>query len=396
MHAAAILVAGGRGARFRGYKQFEALAGRSILSRSLLALQGARTVASIAIVLPRELTPSDWGRALRDLSPRKVAVICAGGDHRVLSVRAGVRALARVGRLGSVVAVHDAARPLATAELVDATVRAARRHGGAVAAAAATDTVKQVERLPLVARSIARREVFLAQTPQAFRSQLLSDLLERLPHDLGGVTDEATLVEQQGRGRARVAVVAAPRSNLKITEPADLAVAATLLGEPGRDELRVGHGFDLHRLGRGRELWLGGVRIAHDRGLIGHSDGDVLLHALVDAILGALGDSDIGSLFPDTSARFAGARSATFVAEAVRRVRFARYRVDNVDLVLHAERPKVAPHYAEMRASIARLLCIEPSRIGLKARTHEGLGEVGAGHAMAATALVLLRRARRP
>lgn len=360
-----------------------------MLARSLRALQEAATVGPIVLVVPRAMdrkARATWGRALSALDPLHVRAIVPGGAHRVLSVRAGLRAFGP--HAPPVVVVHDAARPLAGGDLVDRVARAAARHGAAIAAAPATDTVKRGHG-GLVRETIPRREVFLAQTPQAFRTRLLVRCLDRVgDRDAAAVTDEASLIEAAG---GRVAIVEAPRANLKVTDRADLAVAAALLcGAAG--ERRVGHGFDLHRLVKGRPLLLGGVAIPSPRGLLGHSDGDVVLHAITDALLGAAGEPDIGSLFSDRDPAWRGADSRVFLAEALRRVTSRGYEIENVDVVLHAERPKLAPHYGAIAASVAAALGIDRDRCGVKAKTHEGLGDIGRGRALAATAFVLLAR----
>jgi len=289
-----------------------------------------------------------------------------------------------------VVAVHDAARPLTPAPIVRSVLETARATGAAIAAAPVTDTLKRVDGDGRVRATVPRDDLVGAQTPQAFRA----DVLRRAYREASGassMTDDAAIVESIG---VRVSVVRCAEPNIKVTTPADVAIAEALLaGASGRGAdcgVRVGLGHDLHRLEPGDGLVLGGVTIPSDRRAVGHSDADVLLHALTDAVLGAAGLTDIGTLFPDTDPAWKGAASDRFLREALALARTCGLRVAQADAVVTLEAPKLGPHRDAIRSSLSAALGLEPSRIGLKFKTAEGLGPVGERRAIAAEAVVLL------
>jgi 2-C-methyl-D-erythritol 4-phosphate cytidylyltransferase/2-C-methyl-D-erythritol 2,4-cyclodiphosphate synthase len=280
--------------------------------------------------------------------------------------------------------IHDAARPLVSADLIERTVAAAVAEGAAVAAVRATDTVKRGDADGRVIETLPRQHVYLAQTPQAFRVGVLRDALAIA----GDATDEATLAERAGH---RVRLVEGEPGNVKITTPADLRAAErTLAG--GVPAVRIGQGYDLHRLVQGRPLLLGGVTIPFDLGLMGHSDADVVCHAVTDAVLGAAGLGDIGRHFPDTDAQWKGADSVALLAAACALVREAGYGVVNVDVTVIAERPKLAPHADAMRRNLAGALGCDVAQVSVKAKTNEGVESMGAGTSMAAHAVALIAR----
>jgi 2-C-methyl-D-erythritol 4-phosphate cytidylyltransferase/2-C-methyl-D-erythritol 2,4-cyclodiphosphate synthase len=284
-----------------------------------------------------------------------------------------------------VVVVHDAARPFATADLISKTIAAAAESGAALAALEARDTVKQ-GREGVVQSTLDRRTIFLAQTPQAFRQSVLRDALS-----LGSeATDEAALAEQAGH---QIRIVQGEASNIKITTPDDLPIAEAIArqdAKPARTG-RAGFGYDLHRLVEGRPLILGGVTIPFDRGLAGHSDADAICHAITDALLGAAGAGDIGRHFPDTDPRWKGASSLDLLRRAVEIVREHGLAVGNVDATVILERPKLAPHVEQMRATLAEVLGVTPDRVSIKGKTNEGVGEIGRGEAIAVHAIALVR-----
>jgi 2-C-methyl-D-erythritol 4-phosphate cytidylyltransferase/2-C-methyl-D-erythritol 2,4-cyclodiphosphate synthase len=256
--------------------------------------------------------------------------------------------------------------------------------GAAVAALRATDTVKRGGADGLVIETLPREQVYLAQTPQAFRVGVLRDALA-LAAD---ATDEATLAERAGH---RVRLVEGEPANVKITTPADLSAAErTLAG--GAPAMRIGQGYDLHRLVPGRPLVLGGVTVPFDLGLLGHSDADIVCHAVTDAVLGAAGLGDIGRHFPDTDPRWQGADSVALLAAACALVRQAGYGVVNVDVTVIAERPKLAPHAEAMRVNLAGALGCAVTQVSVKAKTNEGVESMGAGASMAAHAVALIAR----
>ena len=266
--------------------------------------------------------------------------------------------------------------------------------GAACAALAARDTVKQSDQREgrtVVKATLPRETIYLAQTPQAFRTDVLRDAIV-LGRQGAEATDEAALAERAGH---MVRLVEGEPENIKITTEADLAFARGLVGhenEPTGMPVRVGIGYDLHRLVEGRPLILGGVRIPYDRGLTGHSDADAVCHAATDAILGAAAAGSIGQHFPDTDPRWAGASSLELLRAAVDITRQDGFVVENLDVTVIAEHPRLGPYVDRMRAELARAMGIETSHVSVKGKTNEGLGAVGRGEAIAAHAITLLKR----
>ncbi|MBI4885514.1 MAG: 2-C-methyl-D-erythritol 4-phosphate cytidylyltransferase [Acidobacteria bacterium] len=381
VHVTAIIAAGGRGTRFGGGlpKQLLSLAGRPILERSVDAFVQHERITDLIVALPPELA-ADAPAYLRSRS--KPIEIVEGGDRRQDSV---TRAFARLPAAAGVVVIHDAARPLVTPVLISQTIDAAIAHGAAIAALAATDTVKRGNGRGFIVDTLPRGQVFLAQTPQAFRVELLREALasERAGAD---VTDESALVERAGYA---VQQVPGDPRNVKITTADDLVLAERLLGASA---MRVGNGYDLHRLVAGRRLVLGGVAIPFDKGLAGHSDADAVCHAVTDAILGAIGAGDIGRHFPDTDPAWKDADSVALLARAAAIVGASGFLVVNVDVVVIAERPKIAPHADAMRAALARAIGIAPDQVSVKGKTNEGVGSIGAGESIAVHAVALVAR----
>ena len=297
------------------------------------------------------------------------------------------RAFARVEYRADVVVVHDAARPFVTVETIERTIAAAVESGAAIAALAAHDTVKRANADRIVTATLPREEIFLAQTPQAFRTPVLRSALA-----LGGdATDEAMLVEQAGH---QVRIVEGDPRNLKITTPADFVLAERLLeaSSPAPVAMRIGNGYDLHRLVADRPLILGGVTIPFDKGLLGHSDADAICHAVTDAVLGASGAGDIGRHFPDSDPAWKGADSLELLRKAVAIVKDAGLAVVNVDVVVIAQKPKLVPYIDAIRRNLAGALDCEVSRVSVKGKTNEGVDSMGAGESIAVHAVALLAR----
>lgn len=335
----------------------------------------------------------------------KPLVLAEGGATRQESVYRGLLALPDS---VEIVAIHDAARPLVTSGVIVRTVSAAKEHGAALATIPAVDTIKRVDANGTVAETLPRAVLQAAQTPQTFRLTLIRDAHERARQMGYEATDDAALAEWSGHP---VQCVEGSRRNIKITTPEDLLFAEALLKpesssseKPYQDANslpqrpndpttpRIGFGYDIHRLKEGRRLVLGGVEIPHSHGLDGHSDADVMLHALMDALLGAAGLPDIGHLFPNTDERWRGVSSRGLLREVARQLAEAGFRLGNVDVTLIAERPKIAPYVAEMRAAIAEDLSLPEAVVGIKATTNERVGAVGREEAMAAQAVALLTR----
>ena len=392
MTAAYVLIpAAGLGARFNadsaraaGSKVFAPLLGVPILRRTVQAFQSHASIDGIVVVTGAE----DVGRARELLSGMdKVLAVVAGGDTRQASVAVGLFALGAAA--DDVILVHDGARPLVMADVIDRCIQGVKAHGSAVAAVPVHDTLKAVDADNAILRTVPRDNLWAVQTPQAFSfGTLLNAHVAARDANFQG-TDEASLVERM----QTVHLVMGDTANIKITRPEDLTMAeAILLHRMGHAQPRVGFGYDVHRLTEGRALVLGGVPIpAPDgRGLDGHSDADVLLHALCDALLGAAGLPDIGNLYPNTDEKWAGVSSLLLLTDVRERVTTAGFSIGNVDMTLIAEAPKIAPFVPLMRERIADALRVLPSQVGIKATTHEGLGAIGHGEGMAAHAVASL------
>jgi 2-C-methyl-D-erythritol 4-phosphate cytidylyltransferase/2-C-methyl-D-erythritol 2,4-cyclodiphosphate synthase len=379
MAVGVVIVAGGRGVRLGAAvpKQLIALGGRSMLQRSVAAFDEHPGVAELVVVLPAELVGA--GPSLVGPTTRPCAFV-AGGDRRQDSVRLGVAVLSDAADL---VLVHDAARPFVDAALISRVIDGAREDGAAVPAVPARDTVKVAAGdQPRVVRTMPRDQVWLAQTPQGFRRDVLDEAIAR-GADAREATDEAVLVERAGRP---VRIVAGDARNQKVTTADDLEDARRRVTTGPR----AGTGYDLHRLAAGRPLVLAGVMLAAEVGPESHSDGDVVCHALIDAILGAAGEGDIGRHFPNTDARWKDAAGLDLLSRAMAVVRARGFVVVNADVTVILERPKLAPHVEAIRGALAGVLGIEPGRVNVKAKTNEGVDALGRGEAIAAHAVALL------
>lgn len=379
MGVGAIIVAGGRGQRLGGPvpKQLLDVGGRTMLQRSVAAFDAHPAVQEIVVVLPRDLVA--FGPTLVGVTSRPCAYV-AGGERRQDSVRAGLGALLSS---ADVVLVHDAARPFVSAAVIDRVVDAARRTGAVVPALRARETVKRVARgHALVTETIPRDEVWLAQTPQGFRRAVLEAAVAGGVGDVEA-TDEAMLAERAGHA---VEVVPGDERNVKITTAEDLMAARSALAPVPR----VGTGYDLHRLVPGRPLVLAGIVVPFERGPDGHSDGDVVCHALCDALFGAAAAGDIGQHFSNTDSRWKDAPGLDLLTRAVAIVAQLGWRPASVDVTVVLERPKLGPHLAGVRTALAAALGIEPGQIGIKAKTNEGVDATGRGEAIAAHAVAVL------
>ncbi len=372
----AIVAAGGSGKRAGVAKQWMTLGGETVLRRSARALAACDLVDELVVVVPEGQEPRGADEVSTLGKPFRVV---RGGARRADSVRQGVEALPHC----QVILVHDAARPFASPALVRAVALAASETGAALAALAATDTVKRA-RGERAVETLDRRELWLAQTPQGFRAAVLRRALAAAGAAPGEVTDEAQLVERMGEP---VRLVPGEPGNFTITTSADVARARVLTEAP----FAVGVGYDVHPFAAGRRLVLGGAEFEGD-GLLGHSDADICAHAVGDAILGAAGLGDLGQHFPDHDPRWKGISSLVLLREIARQAGELGWRVGNCDVTLAARRPKVAPRAEEMRTNLAEALGIAPAQVNVKATTGEGLGFVGRGEGIAAHAVALLLR----
>ncbi len=373
MTTAALIVAAGRGLRAGGDvpKQWRMLAGRRVADWTVDAFRAAPGVGRIVLVLH----PDDMARA----TDYPDATCVPGGATRGASVRAGLEALAGSGVDN--VLIHDAARPLVGQDVIAAVLRALDSHRGAAPALAVTDALwRGVE--GRVAGSQDRAGLYRAQTPQGFD---FAAILAAHRADPGDAADDVEVARAAG---IEVAIVPGDARNLKLTEAGDFARAEALMGQAM--DIRVGNGFDVHAFGPGDHVVLCGVRVPHDRGLVGHSDADVGMHAVTDAIYGALAEGDIGRHFPPSDPQWKGAASEIFLRHACDLARARRYRVSQVDLTLICERPKIGPHAADMQRIMAEILEVETGRVSVKATTSERLGFTGRGEGIAALATATL------
>ena len=373
MRIAVILVAAGTGSRFGAEtpKQFLPLFGKPVIRHA------AETLAKHATLIQPVGDTAPIAAALAGLDHLPIV---PGGATRQDSVRAGLDAL--LPHAPDIVLVHDAARPNIPAGAVDALLAALEHMPGAIPAAPVADTLKRVVD-GVIAETVPRDGLFRAQTPQAFR---FATLLAAHRSGLIGATDDASLLEAAGE---RVAIVPGSDDNIKLTYPGDLVRLERAMSVVPSIGLipRVGTGFDVHVLTADRKLFLCGVEVPHDQGLAGHSDADVGIHALCDAIYGALAEGDIGRHFPPSQAEWKDVDSARFLAHAASRIAERGGRLANADVTLICERPKIAPHAAAMMARLADIMGVAPGLISVKATTTERLGFTGRGEGIAAQAV---------
>lgn len=380
-YTAAILVAAGRGERAGGSmpKQFAMLAGAPILLHSFRALSHHPAIGRVIVVV------GDGQEEMARTALGEDARLVTGGATRRLSVRAGLEALSADGGADRVL-VHDAARPFLHAPVVDRLLRALDDAPGAIPVLPVVDTLtRNAATGLLLGEAVSREGLWRVQTPQAFDFAVLLDAHRRWSGDEALATDDAALLRALGHD---VALVEGDAALEKITHKEDFVRAEVL--HSVAIQPRTGMGYDVHRLVEGKPLWLGGVAIPHDRGLSGHSDADVALHALVDALLGALAEGDIGSHFPPSDPQWKGAPSHRFLTFARERVEARGGRIAHVDLTLICEAPKIGPHRETIRARIAQLLAIPVDRVSVKATTTERLGFAGRGEGIAAHAIATI------
>ena len=385
----ALIPAAGRGKRLGGGvpKQYQDVLGKPLLSHTLECFQQSSDVDAIVLIVHPEDQDTYAARVLEAGEFDKIRDVVDGGEERSDSVRAGLRATRDE---DDIVLVHDGARPLVSAELIERVVRAAAQFGAAIPAIAVKDTVKEVAD-GVVVGTPPRGGLWAAQTPQGFRRALLLEAFDASPQTGSEVTDEASLVERLG---APVHIVEGDGANLKVTTAADLdTVEWSMLGQTGGSpspSTRIGQGYDVHPFGPDRQLVLGGIQIEHRQGLVGHSDADVLTHAIIDALLGATALEDIGRQFPDSDPQYKDISSLVLLEQVRRLLEGRKARVVNIDAVVMAQAPRLAPHMAAMTAAIASALRVEPDIVSLKATTTERLGFVGREEGIAAQAVALV------
>lgn len=377
----AVVVAGGRGARagLGRNKVFFAWKGRSVLSRCLDALERSGALDGAVLVLGSEDFEQYDALCAREGASPLVKRVVAGGDCRRRSVRSGLAALPEE---VEIVAVHDAARPFVSPEAVRETVQSARKWGSGVISTPVTDTIKRVGPDGAV-ETLDRAQLRAVQTPQTFDCAKLKAAHERAEAEGFDATDDAALFEHY-YGSVRLVTAPGAEANIKLTNPADFEKLS-------RPAMRIGSGYDAHRLAEDRKLILCGVNVPHTRGLDGHSDADVAVHALMDALLGALGEGDIGRHFPDSDPAYKGISSMLLLEQVMKIVREHGYGVANADVTIVAQKPKLAAYIPAMRENLARALGTDA--VNVKATTTERMGFEGEELGISAQAVALLTAA---
>ncbi len=376
---ALIILAAGQGSRSGTLKQWEDVGGRPLLSFSLETFDTHSQVHEIYLGVARE--HMDKGRdCLRKWAPRKGKGVFPGGARRQDTVYNGLKSLPPDTTL---VGIHDAARPLVSPELISRVLEKAKEKGAAVPVVPLRDTVKEVEGNTVI-KTLDRSLLRAVQTPQFFRYSTILQAYEEAQEKGLEATDDASLVEALGQ---KVYTVEGEEENFKVTYPQDFKRLEELLGL----EILTGMGYDVHPLVPGRRLVLGGVEIPHPQGLAGHSDADVLCHAVVDALLGAAGLGDIGQLFPDSDAKNKDRPSLEFLEETAQLLVKRRFKIIHIDTTLVLEKPKIAPYREEMAQNMAKALAISPNQINIKATTTEGLGFTGRQEGIAAYAVATIK-----
>jgi 2-C-methyl-D-erythritol 4-phosphate cytidylyltransferase/2-C-methyl-D-erythritol 2,4-cyclodiphosphate synthase len=386
---AALIVAAGRGTRAGTGnlpKQFQPLDGKAMLAHTLDAFLNHDAIDVVQVVIG-----SDDATQYHAVAPhtKKLLPPAIGGATRQRSVFAGLGALSR--HAPTNVLIHDAARPFASAELISRVANALSEEEAVIPALPITATLKAVNELGVIASTVSRDGLHAAETPQGFRFSTILAAHEKTATERIDFTDDAAVAEWAG---IPVHVVPGDPANVKLTSAADILAADRRLRTEAvlaSGETRVGIGYDIHPLGAGTQVILAGVTIPHNRGLIGHSDADVGLHALTDALLGALADGDIGTHFPPSDPKWKGASSDRFLADAARRVAARGGVIAHLNLVFIAELPKIGPHRDAMRRRIAEICGIAIDRVAIQATTNEGLGFIGRGEGIAAHASATIR-----
>jgi 2-C-methyl-D-erythritol 4-phosphate cytidylyltransferase / 2-C-methyl-D-erythritol 2,4-cyclodiphosphate synthase len=385
-----IVVAAGRGSRMGGDepKQYRLCAGRPLLCHTLEALAASHVFHPTTVVIHPD-DQARYDRIVLALSPACAASLgppALGGATRQASVLAGLEAQAA--HAPDLVLIHDGARAFPSKALIARAIAAAERYGAAAPGTLLNDTIKEIDESGLIVATPSRAALRAVQTPQSFRFAPILEAHRRAEQaGIEGLTDDAAIAEWAG---LRPYIFPGEAENVKVTTLQDLSEAEARLFDQAADT-RVGQGFDVHAFIAGDHVWLGGVRIPHSVALSGHSDADVVLHAITDALLGAIGDGDIGAHFPPSDPQWRGADSRVFLEDAVRRVRARRGMVANIDATLICEAPKIGPFREAMRERIAEIVGVDVDRIGVKATTSERLGFTGRREGIACLATATVR-----
>ncbi|NCC07828.1 MAG: 2-C-methyl-D-erythritol 2,4-cyclodiphosphate synthase [Clostridia bacterium] len=373
---AAIIVAGGSSSRMGFDKLFFEIDGETVLLKSMKAFDECENVDEIIVVAGKNYDD------VKQLAPlmHKPCTVVTGGATRAQSVKNGFEA-----SQSEIICIHDAARPFVSQKIITDALSAAVQYGASAPAVPVKDTIKIVQQNSMVKSTPDRASLFAVQTPQCFLSSLYQKALAQIDNDL--VTDDCSLFELAGMP---VKLTQGEYANYKITTREDLPAPK---GDNNMN-IRIGHGYDVHRLVENRKLILGGVEIEYEKGLLGHSDADVLAHAVADALLGAAAMGDIGKHFPDTAAEYAGADSLVLLSKVVQKLAENGFSPVNIDATLLCQRPKLAPYITQMRENLAKAAGIDVADVSVKATTEEGLGFTGNGEGIAAHAVCLIQKGK--
>ena len=379
----AIIVAAGSSRRMGRDKMLLALSEKSVIARTAEAFCAAEFIDEIIIVAGEQNILPFEKEMEKYLLSEKVRII-KGGESRGESSLLGIKAAS-----GEYVMIHDGARPLVTKSIIENTLAACIETGAAAAGVKSKDTIKEIFPDNTIKNTVPREYAVLIQTPQAFIRENIIEAYEKFGF---GETDDCALMEKLGKS---VKIVEGSYENIKLTTDEDIATAEGILKKrediKGAEKMRIGTGFDTHRLTEGRKLIIGGTEIPYEKGLLGHSDADVLIHAVIDALFGAAALGDIGSHFPDTDEKYRGVSSMLLLEQATRLVRESGYEIGNVDTTLIAQSPKMASYIMDMRENMARAMGVEVNLVSVKAKTNEKMGFTGRGEGIEARAVVLLK-----
>jgi 2-C-methyl-D-erythritol 4-phosphate cytidylyltransferase/2-C-methyl-D-erythritol 2,4-cyclodiphosphate synthase len=392
MKTVAIIPAGGAGKRLKAHlaKQYLFLNHTPVLVHTLKVFQKSKEIDNIILAVPSDDLVSVREEFIDKYGLTKVTTIVAGGKERQDSVR---NALSAIDGKYDVVVIHDAVRPFVTEKMIRQVVAAAKITGAASAGVKAKDTIKETKKDNIVKATIPRQNLWLTQTPQAFKFELLKKAYKTAYDKKFYGTDDASLVERIGK---KVKMIEGSYENIKITTSEDLIMAEALMKKKtgSKIDFRNGFGYDSHRLVLNRKLILGGVEIPFDKGLQGHSDADALVHAICDALLGAAGCGDIGRHFPDNDPEYKNISSIILLERVKKIIEAKEFLINNIDATVVMEMPRLAPYAAQMVSNIARALDIAESSVNIKAKTNEGMGFVGRNEGIAAfaTATVMERK----
>jgi len=380
-----MVAAAGGSTRMGQPKQHIQLGQHPVLIHTLMTLQGVDAIDEILLIARGEDIPHFTALAA-EAGVTKLRTAVEGGDTRQASVARGLAALPPH---TTIVGIHDGARPLVRGEDVAAVIAAAAEMGGAALAVPVKDTLKRTDENGCITDTPDRAGLWRVQTPQVFDRAALCAAMDKALAEGWDFTDDCQLMERAGHP---VKLVTGLDTNLKLTTPEDIRLAQAILNIDKEDKgMRIGHGYDVHKLVEDRLLILGGVTVPYEKGLLGHSDADVLTHAVMDALLGAAALGDIGKLFPDNDPAYKGADSIALLRRVVERLNEAGHKIANIDATVLCQRPKLAPHIPQMRENLAAACGVDATCVSVKATTEEGLGFTGSGEGIAAHCVCLLR-----